>query len=184
MRSRTIRRLLGTILLTAVMAVAEPIAAGTTCWLPPVTAEVVDPFRRPDCRWCPGNRGLEYGTSADQEVRAVTTGTVVFSGTVAGTGYLVVRHADGRRATYGNLSQRRFGEGDAVVRGVVVGRTAGAFHLGLRDGDRYIDPAPYIGRLVGVVRLVPADGSAPAPAPQPRLTCSALGSVGIGRATR
>jgi murein DD-endopeptidase MepM/ murein hydrolase activator NlpD len=184
MRSRTTRPLLGTILLTVLLAVAEPVAAGTTCWLPPVAADVVDPYREPECRWCPGNRGLEYRTPADAEVRAVATGTVVFSGTVAGAGYLVVRHADGRRATYGNLAQRRFVQGEAVARGVVVGRTAGRFHFGLRDGDRYIDPAPSIGRLVGVVRLVPVDGTAPAPAPQPRLSCRPARPVGIGPAAR
>jgi murein DD-endopeptidase MepM/ murein hydrolase activator NlpD len=104
-------------------------------------------------------------------VRAVAGGEVTFSGTVAGHGYLVVRHADGMRATYGNLSDRSFSAGDIVVRDVIVGHAAGPFHFGLRIGDTYVDPAPFIGRLVGVVRLVPADGSAPAPAPPPRLVC-------------
>lgn len=145
------------------------VAAGETCWSPPVGADVVDPFREPACRWCPGNRGIEYGTSPGDAVRAVATGTVVFSGVVAGTGYLVVRHSDGRRVTYGNLSDRRFAQGDLVAHGVVVGHAAGLFHLGLRDGERYVDPAAYIGRLVGVVRLVPTDGGEPSPAPRPRL---------------
>ena len=34
---------------------------------------------------------------------AVASGEVTFSGTVAGTRYVVVRHADGLRVTYGNL---------------------------------------------------------------------------------
>jgi hypothetical protein len=151
--------------------------AGSVCWPPAVAAEVIDPFREPACRWCPGNRGVEYGTAPGDAARAVATGTVVFSGTVAGTGYLVVRLGDGRRVTYGNLSERRFGEGDAVAAGVVVGRTAGAFHLGLREGERYVDPAPFIGRWVGVVRLVPIDGDQPAPAPPPRLVCDAVGGA-------
>ena len=162
--------------LSVTMAFGGSAAAGSACWSPPVGAEVVDQFRPPQCRWCPGNRGIEYGTSPGDTVRAVATGTVVFSGVVAGTGYLVVRHGDGRRVTYGNLSERRFGEGDPVVAGVVVGRTAGRFHLGLRDGERYLDPAPFIGRLVGVVRLVPVDGGEPAPAPPPRLVCRADGA--------
>ena len=62
--------------------------------------------------------------------------------------------------------------------GAVVGHSAGALHFGLRDGDRYIDPAPFIGRLEGVPRLVPIDGSTPAPAPPPRLVCAAGRPVG------
>jgi hypothetical protein len=58
-----------------------------------------------------------------------------------------------------------------VVRGARVGTTAGPFHLGLREGGRYVDPEPFIGEWRGVPRLVPTDGSAAAPAPPPRLVC-------------
>jgi murein DD-endopeptidase MepM/ murein hydrolase activator NlpD len=141
------------------------------CWSPPVTASITDHFREPACAWCPGNRGIEYGTAGGEPVLAVASGVVTFAGRVAGTRYVVVRHADGRRVTYGNLAETALAEGDVVTRGSVVGRAAGRFHLGLRDGDRYIDPAPFIGALRGVVRLIPADGSTPAPAPPPRLRC-------------
>ena len=140
---------------------------------------MADPFREPLCRWCPGNRGIEYATAARAtRVTAVTAGEVTFSGTVAGRTYVVIRHADGKRATYGNLSDRLYAQGDVIATGAVVGHAAGAFHFGLRDGERYIDPAPFIGRLAGVVRLVPADGSAAAPAGPPRLVCGAAASVG------
>ena len=109
---------------------------------------------------------------------AVAAGEVTFSGTVAGRSYVVIRHPDGRRATYGNLSDRLPAQGSVIAAGAVVGHTAGAFHFGLRDGERYVDPAPFIGHLAGVVRLVPADGSAAAPAGPPRLVCSAQASVG------
>src|SRR5262245_11988701 len=102
------------------------------CWLPPVSAPVLDPCREPPCHWWPGNRGLEYGTSAGDPGRAVATGTVTFSGAIAGRNYLVVQHADGRRATYANLSDLKFARGDVVVAGVVVGHAAGTFHFGLR----------------------------------------------------
>ena len=151
------------------------------CWQPPVSAPVIDPFREPRCRWCPGNRGIEYATGTGDAVTAVTTGEVTFSGTVAGRTYLVIRHADGKRATYGNLSDRLHAHGDVIATGAVVGHAAGAFHFGLRDGERYVDPAPFIGRLAGVVRLVPADGSAAAPAGPPRLVCGAAASVGNAR---
>jgi murein DD-endopeptidase MepM/ murein hydrolase activator NlpD len=148
------------------------VAIAGECWHPPVTAPVADPFREPACRWCPGNRGLEYATSGGELVRAVAAGRVTFSGTVAETAYVVVEHADGRRATYGNLADRLFAVGDLVAGGALVGRAAGPVHFGLREGDRYVDPAPFIGRLLGIVRLVPEDGTASGPSPPPRLVCS------------
>jgi murein DD-endopeptidase MepM/ murein hydrolase activator NlpD len=166
--------------LLASVATDVPALAGT-CWRPPVAAPVADPFREPRCRWCPGNRGIEYATGTGDAVTAVTAGEVTFSGTVAGRTYVVIRHADGKRATYGNLSDRLHAQGDVIATGAVVGHAAGAFHFGLRDGERYVDPAPFIGRLAGVVRLVPADGSAAAPAGPPRLVCGAAASVGNAR---
>ncbi len=161
---------------------AVPLSAhASACWRPPVDAPVADPFREPLCRWCPGNRGIEYATEPGDAVRAVTAGRVTFGGTIAGRTYIVVQHADGKRATYGNLSDRRYSQGDVIAAGAVVGHTDAAFHFGLRDGEQYVDPAPFIGRLVGVARLVPADGTTAAPFVAPRLLCGASRSVGISR---
>jgi murein DD-endopeptidase MepM/ murein hydrolase activator NlpD len=140
---------------------------------------VADPFREPLCLWCPGNRGIEYATSAGDRITAVSAGVVTFSGIVAGLTYVVVRHPDGKRATYGNLADRLYAQGAVIAAGATVGHAAGLFHFGLRDGERYIDPAPFIGRLAGVVRLIPADGTAAPSSGAPRLVCSAAGPVGI-----
>jgi murein DD-endopeptidase MepM/ murein hydrolase activator NlpD len=145
----------------------------TSCLLPPVVAPVADPFREPACQWCPGNRGIEYAVPAGTPVRAAAAGIVTFSGPVAGTFYVVVQHADGLRATYGQLTGSHLAAGDVVVAGAIVGPSSGGLHFGLRVGDRYVDPALFIGRLVERVRLVPTDGSVPRPAPPPRLECSA-----------
>lgn len=142
------------------------------CWLPPVDAPVADSFRPPACAWCPGNRGIEYATPPGVAVRAAATGRVTFAGTVAGRHYVVVRHADGHRVTYGNLRTTTWETGDAVVAGTVVGRTAENFHLGVRAGDTYLDPAQFLGRLVRRPRLIPSDGSAFPPAPPPVLRCA------------
>jgi murein DD-endopeptidase MepM/ murein hydrolase activator NlpD len=165
------RRTVALVWAIALGAVPGHAARAAPCWSPPVDAEVTDPFREPACAWCPGNRGIEYGTTGGVPVRAVASGEVTFSGAVAGIRYVVVRHADGLRVTYGNLASSNLARGDVVARGAVVGITAGRFHLGLREGERYVDPAPFIGELRGVVRLIPTDGSAPAPAPPPRLRC-------------
>jgi murein DD-endopeptidase MepM/ murein hydrolase activator NlpD len=105
-------------------------------------------------------------------VRAVATGRVSFAGSVAGTVYVVVRHRDGRRATYANVVSASFAAGDLVVRGQTVGRAAGRFHFGVRVGERYVDPAPMLGRWVHRARLVPSDGGRGNAPPAPRLRCS------------
>ena len=145
----------------------------SSCLLPPVTAPVADPFREPACPWCPGNRGLTYDVAAGTAVRAAAAGTVTFSGLVAGTFYVVVEHGDGLRATYGELAGSHLAAGDVVATGATIGQSAGGLHFGLRRGDRYIDPAPFLGRLVERARLVPTDGSPARPAPPPRLECPA-----------
>jgi murein DD-endopeptidase MepM/ murein hydrolase activator NlpD len=146
--------------------------AALSCWLPPVDAPVIDPFREPQCVWCPGNRGLEYGTEAGVAVRAVATGTVTFSGHVAGTGYVVVSHGDGRRTTYGGIDHTRPVTGQVIAARSIVGVTTGTFHLGLREGDRYVDPAPHLGRPVSRARLVPIDGSPRRAAAATRVRCA------------
>ncbi len=178
--SSAIRRI--TVLL-AVLACLAPTgsARALPCWQPPVTAPVTDPFREPACPWCPGNRGLEFGTTAGMQVRAVATGRVAFAGSVAGTVYVVVRHAGGRRVTYANLADETFSAGDLVVRGQTVGRTAGRFHFGLRVGDRYVDPAPLLGRWVHRARLIPVDGGSGNAPPAPRLRCGRPGVIDIWR---
>jgi len=169
------------VLVVLVWCAMPAMAAAGACWLPPVSAPVADPFREPLCRWCPGNRGIEYAANAGEAVTAVATGHVTFSGTVAGRTYVVVQHADGRRATYGNLADRLHARGDVIAAGALVGHAAGAFYFGLRDGEDYLDPAPFIGRLVGVTRLVPSDGLTAAPTVSPRLVCAGATSVGIAK---
>jgi len=146
------------------------------CLLAPVEAPIVDPYRDPRCVWCPGNRGLTYGTAPGASVRAAAAGTVAFSGVVAGTRYVVVQHADGVRATYGGLEVTDLRAGDPVVAGGVIGRSAGELHFGLRRGDAYLDPTPLIGRLVERRRLVPTDGTPARTGPPPRLRCAASGT--------
>jgi murein DD-endopeptidase MepM/ murein hydrolase activator NlpD len=155
--------------LAAVPSVGSALGDGP-CWRPPVVAEVIDPFREPECRWCAGNRGIEYATTPGTAVVAVATGRVTFSGTVAGREYVVVDIGGTRRVTFGGLAERRRRTGEVVRAGDVVGITAGSLHFGLRISETYVDPAPYIGRLVGRVRLLPTDGRT-APPSRPIVRC-------------
>ncbi len=164
-----------------VLVVPTESALGRPCWSPPTEAPVTDPFRDPECRWCPGNRGIEYGAAPGDPVRAVATGRVTFAGSVAGTRYVVVSHGDGLRVTYGNLASGRFRTGDRVGRGSIVGVAAGRLHFGVRDDDGYVDPTPLLGRLVYRPRLIPHDGSAANPASPPTLRCDSVTRVGRGQ---
>lgn len=147
-------------------------AGAAPCWHPPVAGTVTDPYREPECRWCPGNRGLEYETEPGAPVRAVAAGVVTFAQSVAGRRYVVVAHPGGWRTTYGDLASIGVGRGDRVVARSIVGTAGATVHFGLRDRDGYRDPAPFIGKLTYRTRLVPVDGSPGGPPGRARITCS------------
>lgn len=143
-----------------------------TCYQPPITSPIVDPFRAPACAYCPGNRGLEYEPPVGTQVIAAAGGVVTFIGVVAGVRYLVIEQADGRSATYGRLAAARVVVGVTVGPGDIVGTTTDRFYFGLRQGDRYVDPAPFLGTPRYRPRLIPVDGSAPRRAPPPTMKCA------------
>lgn len=156
-----------------------------SCYQPPVTAPVVDAFRSPACTYCPGNRGLEYSPAAGSAVVAAAAGTVTFRGTVAGVRYLVVAQFDGRTATYGRLAGARVDVGTVVQPGEVIATTTDRFYFGLREGDRYIDPALFLGVLRYRPRLVPVDRSPPRRPPPPTMSCAAAAvAPNVAPATR
>ncbi len=147
-----------------------PVVGAAPCWLPPVAAPVADPFRAPPCPWCAGNRGIEYHTAPETVVRSVAAGRVTFSGSVAGTRYVVVEIAGGWLLTYGRLASITVRRGSPVAARTVIGTTSDQLFFGLRINGAYSDPARYLGRWVGRPRLVPIDGSATRYVP-PRLRC-------------
>jgi murein DD-endopeptidase MepM/ murein hydrolase activator NlpD len=113
---------------------------------PPVDAPVIDPFRPPAQPWLPGNRGLEYAIPPGTLVRAIGPGVVSFAGPVAGSLHVTVTHPDGLRSSYSFLAAVRTVVGATVAAGDVVGVAAARLHLGVRRGDRYLDPASLWGR--------------------------------------
>ena len=155
-------------LLTSLLAAFAP-----ACYPPPVDAPVTLPFVAPACAYCPGHRGLEYGVSPGTQVRAVSGGVVRFSGVVAGTRYVVVLQDDGLVATYGDLDRAARRAGDTVHRGETVGTSTATVSFGLRDGERYLDPAPRLGRWKRRPRLVPSGDRVARPGRPPTLQCTA-----------
>jgi len=124
-------------------------------WGAPVEAPISDPFRPPDRRYGPGNRGIEYDTAPGQDVLAVADGVVEFAGPVAGRPVVVIDHGAGLRSSYVNLLDGSVGRGLVGGRGQRIASADEAFHLGARRDRRYVDPADLIERRCLVVRLVP-----------------------------
>ena len=136
----------------------SPHAAAPLTYRPPVDAPIVDHFRPPSCRWCAGNRGIDYTTAPGTSVRASAGGVVTFAGQVGGQLFVTIAHADGLRTSYAYLAAVAVSAGERVAQGDVVGTTGTTLHFGVRRGDVYLDPELLFrgGRLVA--RLVPLDG--------------------------
>jgi murein DD-endopeptidase MepM/ murein hydrolase activator NlpD len=118
---------------------------GAVRYRPPVEGPVIDPFRPPAGPYGPGNRGLEYATVAGAPAVAIGAGVVVFAGPVAGRGVVSVVHPDGLRSSLTGLVAILVRPGQVVGPGTIVGTTGTRLHLGVRSGDRYIDPAQLFG---------------------------------------
>lgn len=153
------RRVLLVLWCAALLSTTTPVAAlpPPPPYLPPVDAEVVDGFRPPASRFGAGNRGVEYGTVAGTEVRAVADGRVVFAGLVAGARHVTVLHPDGVRTSYSFLESIAVVVGQRVRQGDVLGTTSAHLHLGARRGDAYFDPASLFGSGPAGAYLVPFD---------------------------
>ena len=74
-------------LVAVLLAVTQPVPP-----VAPVRGTVIDGFRAPACQRCAGHRGVTIATSAGAQVRAVSSGVIVFVGRVARVLY-VVNHA-------------------------------------------------------------------------------------------
>jgi murein DD-endopeptidase MepM/ murein hydrolase activator NlpD len=133
-------------------------------YVPPVDAPIVDHFRPPACRWCPGNRGIDYATVPGGPVGASAGGVVTFAGQVGGQLFVVIAHPDGLRTTYAFVATISVQVGQRVVRGDIVATSADRLHFGVRRGDIYLDPELLFGGAVARARLVPTDGSRARPA--------------------
>jgi murein DD-endopeptidase MepM/ murein hydrolase activator NlpD len=168
------RSLIAAVVIAVLAGAARPAAALGTCLVPPVSARIVLSFRAPGCPWCPGNRGVDYGTTPGAHVRAAGAGTISFAGPVGGAVWVTVAHGNGLLTSYGPLRSLAVRQGVAVVAGSPLGTAAGALHFGVRLAGIYIDPQPLLGEPVHLVpRLVPLTGRI---APAPELRCSAGGA--------
>ena len=136
----------------------SPGPAPRPVYTPPVDVPVVAGFDVASGPYGAGNRGLDYGVAVGTEVRAIGTGVVVFSGSVAGALWVTVRHADGLRSSYGPLVDLLVHPADRVGAASIVGHSSPLLHLGVRDDNGYIDPAPLFAIRPRHARLVASRG--------------------------
>ncbi|MGI8457051.1 MAG: M23 family metallopeptidase [Propionibacteriaceae bacterium] len=123
---------------------------------------VVAGFDPPASTYGAGHRGIDLAGRPGEPVLAVAAGTVVFAGSVAGIGVVVVDHG-AVRTTYQPV---RAGVivGHHVGLGTVLGSLergghcppAACLHLGLVLGERYLDPLLLMATEPSELRLLPA----------------------------
>lgn len=93
-------------------------------------------------------RGVIVRSSRGAPVKAVSAGTVLFAGPLAGLGdTVIVSHGGRYHSVYGRLGSVRFKVGDNVEAGDVVGTLPaddGDLHFEMREGGRAIDPLPWL----------------------------------------
>lgn len=157
-------------------------------WPLPPPHTVVAPFEAPEHRYGPGHRGIDIAVASEgAEVRAVESGTIRFSGMVAGRGVVSVTHADGLISTYepvlGVLEP-----GTPVEAGELLGTIAGdattshcagtvCLHLGARRGEDYIDPLLLLGARGPSVLLPWGGGAGAAAGPGPGSAAPGAGAA-------
>ena len=106
----------------------------------PVNLPVIDQFRAPSCKWCSGNRGIEYQTEPGSIVTAATGGIVSFVGMVAGTRYVVVKTNDKLLVTHGRLQSVSVKSGAVIAVGQTIGVAGESLYIGVRVNGQYTDP--------------------------------------------
>jgi murein DD-endopeptidase MepM/ murein hydrolase activator NlpD len=178
-----VSRFLSCVALLGALIVGPAELAHAATYRPPVDAPVVDGFRLPDGPYGAGNRGLQYATSPGDPVHAIGDGLVVFAGPVGGTRAVTVVHPDGLRSSYSYLAEVRVDVGQPVARGTTIGLAGETFHLGVRAGGTYLDPAALF--VTTGVHLVPVEPptrkAKPEPGPVQRAWGWLTGTVTLAR---
>lgn len=143
--------------------------AAATEWSPPVSGtSIALPFGAE----YPGgvHRGIDLPADVGAAIQAPSAGRVAFAGTIPADGggtcnAVTIETADGHKISLLPLESVQVQAGAPICAGDTVGRLAVSgddssasphLHLGLRQGDRYIDPAPLLASGGGGEPVVPS----------------------------
>ncbi len=137
---------------------AAPVDLEDRGWIWPATQFTVEAaYAAPAHEYGAGHRGVDLRLWEARDLRTPASGTVAFSGDVAGRGILTIDHGDGLVTTLEPIDSALV-PGDAVARGDAVGVLAagghsaeGAVHFGVRLHGEYINPLLLLG---GVPRAI------------------------------
>lgn len=146
-------------------------SADTHEWEWPIAGshEVGRPFDAPETEYSAGHRGIDLPGETGDAITAVAAGKVVFAGSVAGVGVVVIDHGS-MQSTYQPVAAavRR---GQSVRAGTAIGTlvqrgshclSRPCLHLGRKVDDLYIDPLELM-RGSSQIRLISPDGAPPTP---------------------
>ena len=106
----------------------------------PINLVVIDQFRVPSCKWCSGNRGIEYRTEPGSIVTAATGGIASFVGNVASTNYVVIKTINNLLVTHGRLQSVLVKSGAVIAVGQTIGVAGESLYIGVRVNGQYTDP--------------------------------------------
>lgn len=120
--------------------------------IPPVDGPIMRHFEPPPTPYTAGHRGIDLAAPRGSPVTAADGGVVAFAGQVGGSLFVSIDHPSGHRTTYSFLEQLLVARGDEVAQGDLIARSgqghAGEevphLHFGLRVGDEYLDPEPFL----------------------------------------
>ena len=124
---------------------------GSARFLRPIEGAMLSGFGAP--RGGRIHRGIDLRGRSGEPIHATDAGTVAFSGTMRGYGWVVILdHRGGWRSVYAHNRENLVRQGDRVSRGAViarVGRSGNATtehcHFELRRDDIAVDPLPHLG---------------------------------------
>jgi murein DD-endopeptidase MepM/ murein hydrolase activator NlpD len=146
----------------AVILQPTPATSASQWGWPMKTARLSLGFDRPPQNWLPGHRGVDLVGRTGDQVYAAGNGVVMFAGSVAGKGVVVIKHGS-VRTTYEPVAASVL-VGSKIRVGELIGKLApgqshcatqtavSCLHWGLIRGDQYLNPLFLVKKQV---RLLP-----------------------------
>lgn len=125
-------------------------------WVSPVPAmEIIEAFDPPDKPWLKGHRGIDVLAVVGEPLRAPTTGTIRFAGTVAGMATVSILTESGHVLTF-QPAATSLKKGESFAAGEQIGAVGSGghcqrscLHIGAwpsASDRRYVDPGRFFGQ--------------------------------------